>query len=113
MAFVTSAAAVRLSAARSAFVCRAAGVARAAVRPARVAVPATRSLSMEASPTVTNTVYFDITIGGEPQGRVTFGLFGDEVYVSGFFFFSCRGECRPEGCGRGVLTGGEKGGAVL
>nr|ANA56662.1 cychlophilin 2 [Neoporphyra seriata] len=79
MAFVTSAVAVRLSAARSAFVCRAAGVARAPLCPARAAVPTTRSLSMAASPTVTNTVYFDITIGGEPQGRVTFGLFGDEV----------------------------------
>lgn len=81
MAFVTSAAAVRISAARSAFVCRSAGVARAPLRAARAAVPTTRSLSMAASPTVTNTVYFDITIGGEPKGRVTFGLFGDDVYV--------------------------------
>ncbi|GAB0494667.1 hypothetical protein MMPV_005963 [Pyropia vietnamensis] len=80
MAFVTSAAAVRLSAARSAFVCRSAGVARTPLRPVRAAAaPATRSLSMAASPTVTNTVYFDITIGGEPKGRITFGLFGDEV----------------------------------
>lgn len=106
MAFVTSAAAVRLSAARSAFVCRAAGVARAAVRPARVAVPATRSLSMEASPTVTNTVYFDITIGGEPQGRVTFGLFGDEVYVSGFFFFFLSGRMQAGRVWRGHPDGG-------
>lgn len=82
MAFITSAAAVRISAARSPFVCRSAGVVPAPLRPARVAVPATRSLSMAASPTVTNTVYFDITVGGEPKGRVTFGLFGDEVYVS-------------------------------
>lgn len=84
MAFVTSAAAVRISAVRSAFVCRSVGVARAPLLPVRAAVPATRSLSMAASPTVTNTVYFDITVGGEPKGRVTFGLFGDEVYVSIF-----------------------------
>jgi len=27
-------------------------------------------------PTVTNQVYFDISIGGEPRGRIVFGLFG-------------------------------------
>jgi len=83
MAFVPTAAAVRLSAARSSFVCRAAvGSARAALPARRVAAAtSTRTLSMAASPTVTNTVYFDITIGGQPSGRVTFGLFGDDVYV--------------------------------
>jgi len=85
MAFVPTAAAVRLSAARSSFVCRAAvGSARAALPTRRVsAATSTRTLSMAASPTVTNTVYFDITVGGQPSGRVTFGLFGDDVYVLG------------------------------
>lgn len=32
-----------------------------------------------ASQRVTNKVFFDITIGGEPAGRITFGLFGDVV----------------------------------
>jgi peptidyl-prolyl cis-trans isomerase B (cyclophilin B) len=30
-------------------------------------------------PKVTETVYFDITIGGEPAGRITIGLFGKTV----------------------------------
>lgn len=28
---------------------------------------------------VTKKVYFDITIGGKPEGRITFGLYGDDV----------------------------------
>lgn len=30
-------------------------------------------------PKVTQKVYFDITIGGQPAGRVVFGMFGDVV----------------------------------
>ncbi|KAI7844199.1 hypothetical protein COHA_002333 [Chlorella ohadii] len=33
----------------------------------------------QALPAVTQKVYFDISIGGEPAGRVVFGLFGDVV----------------------------------
>ena len=29
--------------------------------------------------TVTHEVFFDITVGGEPKGRIVFGLFGEEV----------------------------------
>uniref|UniRef100_A0A7S3EBG6 Peptidyl-prolyl cis-trans isomerase n=2 Tax=Rhodosorus marinus TaxID=101924 RepID=A0A7S3EBG6_9RHOD len=35
--------------------------------------------SSAAEPEVTDKVYFDITIGGKPTGRVTFGLFRDVV----------------------------------
>ena len=28
---------------------------------------------------MTTKVYFDITIGGKPEGRITFGLYGDDV----------------------------------
>lgn len=31
------------------------------------------------APAVTNTVYFDITIGGEDKGRIEFALFGKTV----------------------------------
>jgi len=37
------------------------------------------SSSSTADATVTNTVYFDITIDDAPAGRITFGLFGDVV----------------------------------
>lgn len=29
--------------------------------------------------TVTKKVYFDVTIGGKPEGRIVIGLFGDVV----------------------------------
>lgn len=29
--------------------------------------------------TVTDEVFFDITVGGEPKGQIVFGLFGEEV----------------------------------
>lgn len=32
-----------------------------------------------ASPEITNKVFFDISVGGEPIGRVVFGLYGKDV----------------------------------
>jgi hypothetical protein len=55
-----------------------------APRAAHAVVPtiARRSVVMAAEgriPAVTNKCFFDISIGGEPQGRITFALFGEEV----------------------------------
>jgi len=36
-------------------------------------------VSLAANPEITDTVFFDITIGGETAGRVTFGLYGKVV----------------------------------
>lgn len=44
--------------------------------PSRVSYRTTTSM---ATPAVTNTVYFDIEIGGENAGRVEFSLFGENV----------------------------------
>lgn len=35
--------------------------------------------SAAAEPVVTDKVYFDVTIGGKPTGRIVLGLFGDVV----------------------------------
>lgn len=43
-----------------------------AARPTKHSVPATGG-----KPVVTETVYFDITMGGQAVGRITIGLFGD------------------------------------
>ena len=37
------------------------------------------SLSLISSQRITNTVYFDISINGNPEGRITIGLFGSVV----------------------------------
>jgi hypothetical protein len=73
-------------------------MASVAPRAARVAAPSStrRSMTMSAegrTPSVTNKCYFDISIGGEPLGRVVFALFGEEVpktvRVLRYFFVLC------------------------
>ena len=46
---------------------------------------------------VTNKVWFDITIGGEPAGRVVIGLFGNTVPKTADNFFELAK--KPEGEG--------------
>ena len=56
-----------------------------APRPASQAYSASRAratvrtISAAAASPITKSVYFDITIGGEDAGRITFGLYGDDV----------------------------------
>ena len=52
--------------------------------------------------TVTQKVYFDVEIDGKPEGRITFGLFGDEVPKTAANFAAlCTGE-------KGVGKSGKK-----
>ena len=37
------------------------------------------TVAATAEPHVTQKVFFDLTIGGQPAGRVTMGLYGDDV----------------------------------
>ena len=65
---------------RAALVGSAAAVAAAAVAPALAdGCPTADSAPLLCNAEVTNKVYFDISIGGAPQGRVVIGLFGKEV----------------------------------
>ena len=65
---------------RAALVGSAAAVAAAAGRPALAdGCPTADSAPLLCNAEVTNKVYFDISIGGAPQGRVVIGLFGKEV----------------------------------
>lgn len=67
----------RVASRRAALVGSAAAVA-AAVAPA-LADGSCDPASLLCKAQVTNKVYFDVSIGGEPQGRVVIGLFGNEV----------------------------------
>ena len=46
---------------------------------------------------VTNKVWFDITIGGEPAGRVVIGLFGNTVPKTADDFFELAKKQEGEG----------------
>merc|ERR1719316_878251 len=44
-------------------------------------------------PTITNKVYFDVSIGGQSAGRVTIGLFGEDVpKTTANFLHLCKGD---------------------
>lgn len=46
------------------------------------------------TPEITDKVYFDISVGGEPQGRITFGLYGNVVpkTVANFVSFTVNNQ---------------------
>ena len=46
---------------------------------------------------MTKQVYFDITIGGEPAGRIEIGLFGDVVPKTVKNFYELAQKTAPEG----------------
>ena len=70
----------RVASRRAALVGSAAAAAAAAVAPALAETCATADTApLLCKAEVTNKVYFDVSIGGEPQGRVVIGLFGKEV----------------------------------
>ena len=64
---------------RAALIGSAAAAAAAAAAPTLAAECATPDAPLLCTNEVTNKVYFDVSIGGEPQGRVVIGLFGKEV----------------------------------
>jgi hypothetical protein len=43
-----------------------------------------------ADPEVTQKVYFDVTIGGEPAGRIVLGVYGNEVPKYKLYLLSRR-----------------------
>jgi len=58
----------------------AAAAAAAAVAPALAdSCPTADTAPLLCNAEVTNKVYFDVSIGGEPQGRIVIGLFGKDV----------------------------------
>eukprot|EP00899_Mesostigma_viride_P020243 jgi/Mesvir1/2821/Mv13918-RA.1 len=64
---------------RSSGFVRSGAVFTTSMRPSHAVV--TRSLAVKAAaePEVTHKVYFDITIGSQPAGRITLGLYGKDV----------------------------------
>eukprot|EP00567_Pseudictyota_dubia_P012573 CAMPEP_0197452452 /NCGR_PEP_ID=MMETSP1175-20131217/32084_1 /TAXON_ID=1003142 /ORGANISM="Triceratium dubium, Strain CCMP147" /LENGTH=194 /DNA_ID=CAMNT_0042985461 /DNA_START=29 /DNA_END=613 /DNA_ORIENTATION=+ len=58
-----------------------------------LALLAVATLVKAEEPKVTNTVFFDVTIGDEPAGRIKMGLFGDDVPKTAENFRAlCTGE---------------------
>jgi len=51
----------------------------AGVAGAAVLLALSPDAAFAAEPAVTQKVFFDVTVGGEPAGRIVLGLFGDEV----------------------------------
>merc|ERR1719463_277894 len=58
-----------------------------------VALGAVLGLAAAQDPTVTSKVFFDVSIGGENAGRITIGLFGDDVpKTAANFLHLCKGD---------------------
>jgi peptidyl-prolyl cis-trans isomerase B (cyclophilin B) len=64
---------------RATLIGSAAAAAAAAAAPVLAEGCASSETTLACSAEVTNRVFFDVSIGGEPQGRIVIGLFGKDV----------------------------------